>query len=708
MSHAIYLSALNHHQNAELILAENLYQQVLASNPKHADALHYLGVIYYQTNRNDLALASLMHAIQLNPQVTDYYNHYGLALKQNNQLSAAIKSFETGLRLNPKDLSLQQNIAATFFEAERFEEAAGYYRRLSRLRHNKSNEFNTLMAETLALTLLNLGNQCAAKGAYLQAEACFQEALLANPNEITCYYNLGNAQRELGLAKEAEISYLSYLKHQPSDADAHNNCGNVQREQGKLAQAIASYQTALQHNPALYHAKVHLVHQKQHACDWHNLDHEITEIRNWVKTKPTAQISPFAFLSMPNTTEAEQLQCVNNWLENRYASTLKQANTLDFTYPNTHLRSNKKIKIGYLSADFRLHPLAFLITELIELHDSKQFEVHGYSYGINDKSSERKRLEKAFFRFNDIRALSITDAAKKINADQIDILIDLTGFTQSSRTHIVALKPAPVSINWLGFPGSMGALAGQSLFDYMISDNTITPLESECFYAEKLIRLNCYQPIDTKRAQAKPPKRADYQLPENAFVFCSFNQSFKISADIFAIWLRLLLQVDNSVLWLLDCNSIAKQNLIKTAIHHGVSNRKLIFAPRETFMKHLARHALADLMLDTLPYNAHTTASDAIFAGLPLLTCQGTTFAGRVASSLLLNNGLPELVTTHLADYEAKALYWAQNPAELTALKLKLTQHKANMPISNTKAFTTELETNLHTIWQAHIAKHSL
>ena len=213
MSQTIYLAALNHHQNGELELAEQLYNQVLAANPKHADAHHYLGVIYYQTERFASAISSIERATQLNSQATDYYNHYGLALTKNGQLIEAIKSFETGLKLNAKDLSLQQNLANTFFEAERFEEAAGYYRRLARLKYSTA-------AETLALTLLNLGNQCAAKGAYLQAEASFQEALIYNPQEVNCYYNLGNAQRELGKAKEAEMSYLRFLKHQPNDADA--------------------------------------------------------------------------------------------------------------------------------------------------------------------------------------------------------------------------------------------------------------------------------------------------------------------------------------------------------------------------------------------------------------------------------------------------------------------------------------------------------
>ena len=694
MSQSIYLTALHHHQNNALQEAESLYAQVLLANPKHADALHYLGVIHYQTGRYKEAIIYIQQAIQINAQTADYYNHLGLSLSANCQTAEAIVTLKSGLKLNPKDFSLQKNLANILFEAERYEEAAGYYRRLYR-----ASRRDPELAATLALCLLNLGNQCAAKGAYSQAEASFEEALLYNPNEINCYYNLGNAQRELGKIKEAEKHYLHYLKQQPNDADAYNNLGNVQREQGKLADAIASYQTALQINPELFHAMVHLVHQKQHACDWAGLNSDIAQIRDWVVNKRTAQISPFAFLSMPTTTEAEQLQCANNWLINRYASLMNTTPKFDFSDISQRIKPHRKLKIGYLSADFRLHPLAFLITELIELHDHRQFEVYAYSYGVNDKTPERKRLEKAFDRFRDIRHLSISDAAQQIYADQIDILIDLTGFTQSSRTSIVALKPAPLSINWLGFPGTMGKIDDQPLFDYLITDSTITPPESAQFYAEALIYLPCYQPIDHKRPKAKVPNRADYQLPEQAFVFCSFNQSFKINAETFAVWMRCLAQVPNSVLWLLECNALAKANLLREAAAHGIAANRLIFAPREATAKHLARQPLADLMLDTLPYNAHTTASDALLAGLPLLTLQGDTFSGRVATSLLKAAGLPELITYDLQTYEAKALALARNRQDFLRIRQKLTQNLQTDHFFNTHIFVKGLEDNLQAVW---------
>lgn len=254
----------------------------------------------------------------------------------------------------------------------------------------------------------------------------------------------------------------------------------------------------------------------------------------------------------------------------------------------------------------------------------------------------------------------------------------------------------------------MGALDGKPLFDYIISDNTITPVESAQSYAEKLILLPCYQPVDTKRPQTRLLKRTDYFLPEDAFVFCSFNQSFKISENIFLVWMRLLKQVPDSVLWLLDCNALAKANLIKTAEAQGLSANRLVFAPREPFAKHLARHQLADLMLDTLPYNAHTTASDAVWGGLPLLTVLGDTFAGRVAASILSAANLTELITCDLAEYEAKALYFAQNRTALAIIKQKMADTKKTMPLFDTYNFTKKLEAHFKMIWQAYLLTKKL
>ncbi len=696
MSESLYLTALGYFRAGQLTEAEFTFKQVLASQPNHADTHHLLGIICYQTNRTAEAVTHFAQALLISPRNLDYLNNYGLALLANNQLPEALKSFQQAVLLQPKDLDVQLNIGNTLIELNRFEEAAGYYRRVLQMLPKRVD-----IRAALCHCLSSLGNTAHTQGKFLQAEACFQEAILFNSQDSALFYNLGNAQRELGKPAEAAKQYQQAIKFDPDDADIYNNLGNVQRELRQLDLAIASYEKAIAINPKLYHAKMHLVHQKQHICDWQGLDTDIAEIRHWVNTAPSAQISPFAFLAMPTTTAAEQKLCANHWVNNRYTSLIAHAEQLNFN--QTKIKA-KKIKIGYLSADFRLHPLAFLISELIELHDRSEFEIIAFSYGINDKSTARARLEKAFDQFYDIRNLSEIEAAQKIHTCDIDILIDLTGFTQTSRTGIVALRPAPISVNWLGFPGTMGGINGKGLFDYILTDSFISPTNSANGYTEQLALLpNCYQPNDRKRPIGKTPTRESCDLPENTFVFCCFNQTFKITPDVFSVWMRLLKAQPNSVLWLLDCNQWAKRNLIREALAQGIAADKLIFAPRVSIANHLARHAHADLFLDTLSYNAHTTCSDALWMGIPVLTYVGDTFASRVAGSLLQTADLNEFITYSLQDYENKALYFLRNPTYLLRTKEKLLSERMTSKLFDTALFAKSLEAIYQSIWQKYL-----
>jgi predicted O-linked N-acetylglucosamine transferase (SPINDLY family) len=609
----------------------------------------------------------------------------------------ALKHYQQTLLRNPKDLDAQIQCGNLCVELNRFEEAAGYFRRIVRVLKTNLNARNAL-----CYCLEMLGNSAQNAGNFAQAEACFAEALEYQPGNAIHWYNLGNAQRDLGKPQAALHSFKQSIQCNPNDADTHNNLGNVQRELGQLDKAITSYETALKINPNLHHALAHLVHQKQHICDWvgensNSLTKQINALRKLVKTEPSAQISPFAFLSMSNTTSQEQLQCASNYASSAFKHLVELRENLNFQHNKT---AKTKLKIGYLSADFRLHPLAFLITELIENHDKSQFETHAYSYGVDDKTPARKRLVAAFDHFHDIRLLNDVEAASKIYADKIDILVDLTGYTQSSRTSLVALKPAPICVNWLGYPGSMGELHRESLFDYIFADNVIAPNAND--FSEKVIVLPCYQPNNSERPENTCPASRmnvgstgmpvnDDQNTNEPFVFCCFNQSFKISAKVFAVWMRILKAVPNSVLWLLDCNQWAKANLQAAAELAGIAKERLIFAPRVPIEDHLARHNHADLFLDTLPYNAHTTASDALYMGLPILTCMGDTFASRVAASLLLRADLPELVTDELLDYQEKAIDLASNPQKLSEIKHKIKPNTAEHHLFNPTYFMQQL-----------------
>jgi protein O-GlcNAc transferase len=604
----------------------------------------------------------------------------------------ALSQYQQALLRDPKDLDAHIMCGNLCVELKHFEEAAGYFRRIVRM--VKSDDAR----RALCYALEQLGNSAQNAGNFAQAEACFAEALEYQAGNAIHWYNLGNAQRDLGKPQVALQSFKQSILFNPNDADAHNNLGNVYRELGQLVASIASYETALRLNPKLHHALAHLVHQKQHICDWHDLDKQINTLRSLVKTESNAQISPFAFLSMPGTTPQEQLQCASNYANSAFMHLIDLSKKLNFHYNKT---AKTKLKIGYLSADFRLHPLAFLITELIENHDKTQFETVAYSYGIDDQTPARKRLVKAFDHFHEIRLMNDVDAATKIHQDGIDILVDLTGYTQSSRTGLVALKPAPISINWLGYPGSMGVLHGESLFDYVIADKVIAPNAHE--FSEKIIYLPCYQPNDSARPVGKNTQKSAHNLPENSFVFCCFNQSFKITADVFAAWMHILKAVPNSILWLLNCNQWAKANLQEACEHAEINKSRLIFAPRVPIEDHLARHIHADLFLDTQPYNAHTTASDAIYMGLPVLTCIRDTFASRVAASLLYRINCEDLVTDEMSDYTLKAIELANNPAHLLQIKQQMKQYANECNIFDPAYFMQQLAFEYQKIWKNYI-----
>ena len=537
--------------------------------------------------------------------------------------------------------------------------------------------------------LLQLGNTESAAQSFAQAADYFKQCVQIQPNNAAAHYNLGNAYIALGDANQAVMHFKQSLKYQPNDADAYNNMGNALRDLGQLDEAIACYQQALAIQPTMHHALTHLIHQKQHICDWHGLDVDIARLRQVLQSDPQAQIAPFALLAMPNTTAEEQLKCASQWAQQQYGhlQTLPQRQT---SAARTNA-NNTKIKVAYLSADFRLHPLAFLISELLACHNKDKFEVYAYSYGPDDSSEERQQIAANVDRFVDIRQWSDLQTANHMQAEGIDILVDLTGYTKHSRTGIVALKPAPISINWLGYPGTMGQTQQGSLFDYILVDQVIVPEQTQKQFSETCLYLPCYQPNNAQRPVSPTPSKSSLGLPENAFVFCSFNQTFKITENMFSIWMQLLKKVPNSVLWLLDCNRWAKANLLKSAEQAGVDPQRIVFAPRVPIEAHLARHAHADLFLDTLPYNAHTTASDALWMDVPVLTCIGDTFPSRVAASLLNTLQLGTLVTQNLETYAERARMLANDRAMLNNIKTQLQSSKSQL--FNPKGFVQGLET---------------
>ncbi|MGQ2965574.1 O-linked N-acetylglucosamine transferase, SPINDLY family protein [Methylophilus sp.] len=535
--------------------------------------------------------------------------------------------------------------------------------------------------------LMQLGNAASQRGDEALAADHFRQSLQQDQQQADVHFNLANSLRKLGLHSESITHYQQALALNPADADAHNNLGNAYRETGQLALAVAAYAQALKHDPQLLHAKVHWIHQKQHMADWQGLDQAIAEVRMALKQQPQAQIPPFAFLAMPGTSDAEQLQCASLWAQQHYGHIQPLA------APAVR-GPGQKIRLAYLSADFRRHPLAYLVTDVIASHDRDHFEVSLYSQARDDASSERAAFIAAADHWVEIAGLNDAEVAAHMRAADIDCLIDLTGFTQNSRSGVAAYRPARCHINWLGYPGSMGKLNGQALFDVILIDETI----SQGDFAERSVTLPCYQPNNAQRPQAGAGTRAQHGLPEQGFVFCSFNQSFKITAEVFACWMRLLQQVPESVLWLQACNPWATSHLQQAAQLAGVLPERLIFAPRTSVDQHIARQQHADLMLDTSPYNAHTTASDALWLGIPLLTVAGETFAARVSASLLHGSGLAECICADWAQLEKRAIALANDAVAMQALKTKV-QLQARV-LFDPSSFCRHLEQVYHQLLQ--------
>jgi len=362
--------------------------------------------------------------------------------------------------------------------------------------------------------------------------------------------------------------------------------------------------------------------------------------------------------------------------------------------------AHKRIRIGYFSADFHNHATAHLMAELFERHDRERFEIFAFSFGVPNQDAMRARLVKGFDHFFDVADQGDRDIAALAHRHEIDIAVDLKGYTQDSRPGIFALRPAPIQVNYLGFPGTLAA----PYMDYILADAVILPESHFPYYSEKVVHLpHSYQVNDTKRRIADTqPTRRELGLPEDGFVFCCFNNNFKITPDVFILWTSLLAQVEHSVLWLLEDHSAVRDNLRREARQRGINAERLVFAPRLPTEEHLARLRSGDLFLDTFYYNAHTTASDALWAGLPIVTCLGEAFAGRVAASILTAVGLPELITHSHEDYAALALRLATRPEELATIKRKLAENRLTTPLFNTVQFTRDIEAAYTAMWQRH------
>jgi predicted O-linked N-acetylglucosamine transferase (SPINDLY family) len=500
--------------------------------------------------------------------------------------------------------------------------------------------------------------------------------------------NRAAALIELRRYREALAGCEQALARDEGYALAHYNRAIALEKLKRYDEAIASCRRARELDPGLRNTLGLLAQCLLHACDWSETGTLLAELTQHVRERQS-NIMPLVFLSYSEDA-ALQAACAANYLAHLVPHSPQPL-------PPRPVQRCERVRLAYLSADYHHHATAYLMAELFERHDRSRFEVLGLSFGPSDDSDMRARLVKAFDGFHDLRGMSDRAAAELMRAHEIDIAIDLKGHTSDARPGILAYRSAPVQVSYLGYPGTMGA----DFIDYILADATVLPFDQQAFYAEKIVHLpDCYQVNDRRRRIAeRTPTRAEAGLPPEGFVFCCFNNSFKITAPVFDIWMGLLRAVDGSVLWLLRDNAAAETNLRHEAAARGIDPRRLVFAPRMNLADHLARHRLADLFLDTLPYNAHTTASDALWAGLPVLTCCGQSFAGRVAASLLQAAGLGELVTQSLADYRALALRFATDRAFAHGLRQQLARNLPTCPLFDTDRFRRHIEQAYAQMW---------
>lgn len=530
-----------------------------------------------------------------------------------------------------------------------------------------------------------------------RAIACFDKAIALDAGKFETHKNLGVAYIRMQRWQAAIAPLLRAIELHGGDyVEAVGYLAQSLEYAGHIDEAWTCYRELHDHDPDHAGVLTQLLAANLLRCDWGGFD---DLFGRWQRLAGQPGANPgntFALFAFPGVTgEAHR-----RFAEAQAAATLPQA-LLDRPLPATGSAPaprGERLRIGYLSADFRRHPVGFVIPEVIERHDRSRLQVVGYSLAADDGSAIRRRLADAFDAFVDLENVSPVDAAERIRADGIDILIDLQGYTSNGRPEILAMRPAPVQAGWLGYAGTMGHAR---LADYLIGDPVATPAAHAGFYTEALAQMPCsYMPADTRRTVAPPPSRAEAGLPDGAFVFCSFNSSYKFNPPVFDLWCRLLQACPDSVLWLSKPGEVAQENLLREAAARGIEPSRILFAPRvEDYAGHLARLALADLALDTFPYNSHSTGVDTLWAGVPMVTCLGDIFPARVGASLLHAAGLAELVAASPEAYLAIALELHRDPVRLRDIRQRLVESRASLPLFDMQRFVADLERLYFRMW---------
>ena len=728
--------AEQHFRNKNFSFSENLLKEIILHDPKNSKANELLAYVYGNQGNTEDSIRFLKFACSQKNCSPEALYHLGLCLLEKKLYAEAINAFTNSLAKSGDYFEALFFLGTAHAHLGQFEKALSIYMKCLKQKNNSAELFYNLakvlenlgsLDEALdyydtALTLNpNYLEAYLSKGSILFTLKKFNEALLVfsaasniKPDSAEAWFGQGNAQFYLRYFERANRSFAKAIQYNPESAEYWSNKGKTLFFLKRYQEAIDNYDIALTFKPAL--AEI-WINKSNALLALKNFDNSLICFQNALKINPELEFSygDFFFLKM-QMCDWSDFNYLKNNIENQIASGKRVSRPFPLLAvsesPDIHKRAseiyslyefpenlflgplikyqkNERIRIGYFSADFKNHAVAILIAGLFENHDRNKFEIFAFSFeNADDEMSTR--LLKSFDHFIDIENKTDVEVAKLVRGLCIDIAVDLSGFTSGSRTAIFSYRVAPIQINYLGYPGTLGS----KYFDYIVADNVVIPFDNSKFYSEKIIYLpNSYQVNDRLRVISdKKFTRNTFNLPQNSFIYCCFNNSYKILPATFASWMRILNSVNNSVLWLLQDNLSAKNNLLKEADKFEIDPCRIIFAERMSPSDHLARHRLADLFLDTLPYNAHTTASDALWAGLPVLTSIGESFPGRVAASLLYSIGLPELVTNSCEKYEALAIELGQKPHLLKTLKIKLANNRLNTPLFDTVMSTKNLE----------------
>lgn len=667
-TNAIIHLAVQHFQSGNFADAEKLLKKVLQAEPNNFGALHVMGVICVFQNRPAEAIGFFRQAVGVNPD--NRLANYNLAkvLSESGKEAEALLHHEKAVELGPNDQDAWVNYGKSLSNLGRYDEALSCY--------GKALAINPGLAEALS----NQGGLFSRLGRDAEALDSFEKALAVNPSLPAAWMNKGDTLGKLGRFEQALVQYDRAIQLKPDNADAWYRKGNVLNELKLHDEALVHYERAIVLNPDNDFLYGNRLSTKMSMCDWTGADVLLAELEKKIEGGKQAA-TPFEVLCVSDSLAMQRKTAET------YARSFPADDSLG---PISRRPPGGRIRVGYFSRDFRNHATAFLSAELFELHDKSKFEITAFSFGPDKNDAMRDRLAAAFDRFVDVRGMSDKEVARLARELEIDIAVDMQGYQTEHRPGIFACRAAPIQVNYLAFPGTMGA----QYMDYIVADATLVPPQSRQYFSEKVAYLpNSYQVNDRKREiSGRQFTRKELGLPEEGFVFCCFNGIHKITPATFAGWMNILKEVEGSVLWLFEGNRLAVQNLGREAADRGVSPDRLVFAGFMNLPDHLARHCQADLFLDSLPYDAHTTASDALWAGLPVLTCPGESFASRVAASLLNAVHLPDLIAHSQEEYERIAIDLAKNPDKLAAIKRKLAENRLAAPLFDTPLYARHLE----------------